>query len=107
MLDPKGPLAAALRFLAYPLLLLLAVGPVAHAITAGLPLERLLPLVRLSDVVGLSHRIERAGRPLDVIPLPHPSGVSTWHRVEPGLSLLDEALGLIRAHPAWRQAMSG
>lgn len=72
-----------------------------------LAIERLLPLVRLSDVVGLSHRIERAGRPLDVIPLPHPSGVSTWHRVEPGLSLLDEALGLIRAHPAWRQAMSG
>ncbi|MCA9650347.1 MAG: sterol desaturase family protein [Myxococcales bacterium] len=58
MLDPKGPLAAALRFLAYPLLLLLAVGPVAHAITAGLPLERLLPLV-FAGVIGATVLLER------------------------------------------------
>jgi uracil-DNA glycosylase len=37
-----------------------------------------------------------------VIPLPHPSGASTWHRKEPGISLLQQALTLINQHPAWQ-----
>ena len=37
-----------------------------------------------------------------LIPLPHPSGASTWFKMEPGKSLLLQALGLIGAHPAWR-----
>jgi uracil-DNA glycosylase len=36
-----------------------------------------------------------------LIPLPHPSGASTWHRTEPGRSLLQHALSLIQHHPAW------
>ena len=39
---------------------------------------------------------------MDVIPLPHPSGASTWHRTEPGKTLLHDALQQIAAHPAWR-----
>jgi len=40
----------------------------------------------------------------DIIPLPHPSGASTWPRTEPGKSLLSHALNIIKEHPAWIQA---
>jgi uracil-DNA glycosylase len=33
--------------------------------------------------------------------LPHPSGASPWHRIEPGKNLLQRALRLIVAHPAF------
>jgi uracil-DNA glycosylase len=67
-----------------------------------LAISRFLPLDKLSRVVGKVHTIELLGRPTDVIPLPHPSGASTWHRMEPGKSLLDEALKRIQRHPAWQ-----
>ena len=56
----------------------------------------------LRDVIGLSHRVYAFGLSADVIPLPHPSGASTWHRTEPGKSLLRQALGLIQGHSAWQ-----
>ncbi|MGQ0508369.1 MAG: uracil-DNA glycosylase family protein [Myxococcaceae bacterium] len=46
----------------------------------------------LAGVVGRSHRIEYFGAEREVIPLPHPSGASTWHRMEPGKTLLQKAL---------------
>ena len=57
---------------------------------------------KLVDVVGSKRRGELAGQTFDVIALPHPSGASTWHRTEPGKSLLARALELIGAHEAWR-----
>jgi uracil-DNA glycosylase len=39
----------------------------------------------------------------DVIPLPHPSGASPWHRMEPGKALLGRAMKLIACHPAMRE----
>jgi uracil-DNA glycosylase len=36
---------------------------------------------------------------VDVIPLPHPSGASTWFKVEPGRTLLEDALRLVADHP--------
>lgn len=68
-----------------------------------LAIAQFLPLERLTDVIGRQHRISRGGLEIDVVPLPHPSGASTWHRVEPGKSLLREALALIEAHPAFRE----
>ncbi|HEY1792737.1 MAG TPA: uracil-DNA glycosylase family protein [Opitutaceae bacterium] len=53
----------------------------------------------LLEVVGRSFRVEGAGRQIDCIPLPHPSGASPWHRIEPGKTLLGRALALIAAHP--------
>jgi uracil-DNA glycosylase len=41
---------------------------------------------------------------VDCIPLPHPSGASPWHRMEPGKTLLKRALGLIAKHPAIKEA---
>ena len=67
-----------------------------------LAIGRFLSLDKLTQVVGKVHHIELQGRQTDVIPLPHPSGASTWHRMEPGKSLLKEALGLIQQHSAWR-----
>jgi uracil-DNA glycosylase len=43
-----------------------------------------------------------AGKRFDIIALPHPSGASPWHRIEPGKSLTRRALELIRDHPAWK-----
>lgn len=57
---------------------------------------------KLTEVIGVTRRHELAGVTFDSIALPHPSGASTWHRTEPGKSLLDKALGLIAQHPAWR-----
>lgn len=55
----------------------------------------------LAEVVGALRRTVYHGVETDVICLPHPSGVSTWHHVEPGKSLLPAALARIAAHPAW------
>lgn len=54
---------------------------------------------KLSEVIGKVIRVERAGLEFDLIALPHPSGASTWHRTEPGRTLLRRALRLLAAHP--------
>jgi uracil-DNA glycosylase len=64
---------------------------------------RFVPEVdKLADVVGRTLRVTAWGHRVDVIPLPHPSGASTWFRVEPGRTLLARALRRIGRHPAWR-----
>jgi uracil-DNA glycosylase len=71
-----------------------------------LAIERVLghkgPLV---EVVGEQQRATWHGREVDVIPLPHPSGASTWHRTEPGKTLLAKALRRVAKHPAMRAAI--
>ena len=57
---------------------------------------------QLVEVVGKRQRAERAGVGFDVIALPHPSGASTWHRMEPGKTLLARALAEIARHEAWQ-----
>jgi uracil-DNA glycosylase len=58
----------------------------------------------LAEVVGRSFRVTYHGHAADVLPLPHPSGASPWHRMEPGKTLLQEALALVAAHQAVRAA---
>jgi uracil-DNA glycosylase len=68
-----------------------------------LAIAQLFPEVaQLTEVVGKPRRGELAGVAFDVIALPHPSGASTWHRMEPGKTLLAQALGHIGKHEAWR-----
>lgn len=57
---------------------------------------------KLDVVVGTTRRARYHGREVDVIALPHPSGASTWHKSEPGIGLLEKALGAVRRHPAVR-----
>lgn len=55
----------------------------------------------LAEVVGVLQRVHFLGVTADAICLPHPSGASTWHRTEPGKTLLARALDLIARHPAF------
>ena len=57
---------------------------------------------KLTEVIGEKRSGELAGHTFDVIALPHPSGASTWHRTEPGKTLLAQALAKIGKHEAWR-----
>lgn len=57
---------------------------------------------KLDAVIGKKMHVRWHGADVDVIPLPHPSGASTWHRVEPGKSLLLRALDLLKKHPVVR-----
>lgn len=68
-----------------------------------LAITRFLPPAPLNDIIGKKFRIEHRGRALDCIPLPHPSGASPWHRMEPGKTLLRHALTLVAKHPAIRE----
>lgn len=68
-----------------------------------LAIERFLPARRLDAVIGRQFCLRANGVASDLIPLPHPSGASPWHRVAPGRQLLEKALGLIAEHPAIRQ----
>jgi uracil-DNA glycosylase len=55
----------------------------------------------LTQLVGQIVRVHKFGRNFDLVALPHPSGASPWHRVEPGKTLTKTALALVRNHPAW------
>lgn len=59
---------------------------------------------KLAEVIGKQHEVLFHSQVAECIPLPHPSGASTWHKMEPGKTLLDRALSLIAAHPAIRAA---
>lgn len=73
-----------------------------------LAIAQILPEAKqLIDVVGKRHRAELAGVPFDVVALPHPSGASTWHRMEPGKTLLSRALVELGRHEAWRSLVDG
>jgi uracil-DNA glycosylase len=63
-----------------------------------LAIARFLEDAPLVETIGKKH----AWRGIDVIPLPHPSGASTWYHVEPGKTLTKKALALIGKHAAWR-----
>ena len=56
--------------------------------------------LRLEKVIGRKFRVSRAGHDFDLIPLPHPSGASPWHKIPPGRGLTERALKLISRHPA-------
>jgi len=57
---------------------------------------------KLDAVIGRSFLVSREDVDFDLIPLPHPSGVSAWHKVTPGRELLIRAMKTIARHPAMR-----
>jgi uracil-DNA glycosylase len=65
-----------------------------------LAIAQFIPVGKLDQIIGRRFRVERAGAKFDLIPLPHPSGASPWHRIPPGRELLRQALQLIAQHPA-------
>jgi uracil-DNA glycosylase len=58
----------------------------------------------LLETIGKTFTITYRGHAVECIPLPHPSGASPWHRMEPGKTLLGRALTLIAKHEAVRAA---
>jgi uracil-DNA glycosylase len=68
-----------------------------------LAIAQVMPQVKsLNDVIGRQFRLALHGHTADVIPVPHPSGASTWFKVEPGATLTRRALRRIKKHPAWQ-----
>lgn len=67
-----------------------------------LAIGQFLPLEKLDQIIGRTFPIRDKHRAFDLIPLPHPSGASPWHRIPPGLGLLGKAMRRIARHPAMR-----
>ncbi|MEY2575648.1 MAG: uracil-DNA glycosylase [Verrucomicrobiota bacterium] len=65
-----------------------------------LAIGQFLPLEKLDRIIGRTFPIRDKHRAFDLIPLPHPSGASPWHRIPPGLGLLGKAMRRIARHPA-------
>jgi uracil-DNA glycosylase len=65
-----------------------------------LAIGRFVAAEKLAEVIGRRIPLEHAGVKFDLVALPHPSGASTWHRTEPGKSLLRKALGLLSRDPS-------
>jgi uracil-DNA glycosylase len=57
---------------------------------------------KLDKVIGREFRARRAEQIFDLIPLPHPSGASPWHKISPGIQLLEKAMRKIARHPSIR-----
>lgn len=62
-----------------------------------LAIERFLPHAPLSEVVGTKQTVSHPGGRSVVIPLPHPSGASSWLYQNDNMRLVDRAIGLIAA----------
>jgi uracil-DNA glycosylase len=80
--------------------LVLAVGSLA----IGEVLGGLATGKKLDALVGGVVRASWHGHETDVIALPHPSGASPWHKIQPGKELLERALGAVAHHPAVRSS---
>ena len=62
----------------------------------GLALRALLGRTQLTECIGERFELDGA----TVIPLPHPSGASSWPNVPANRGLLEKALGLVRSEVA-------
>jgi uracil-DNA glycosylase len=65
-----------------------------------LAIVQFIECTKLEKVIGRKFRAHRAGHVFDLIPLPHPSGASPWHKISPGKQLLEKAMRKIARHPA-------
>ena len=63
-----------------------------------LAIAQFLPVDKLDQIIGRSFAMLWGSRRYDLVPLPHPSGASPWHRIIPGKNLLATAMRLIASH---------
>lgn len=71
-------------------------GPGLVVTVGGLAARRLLGVLRLTEVIG--ERLDHDGVP--AVPLPHPSGASSWLNDGANRARLERAAGLVRAELA-------
>ena len=60
---------------------------------------------KLTDVIGKQFKVTYNDHIFDIIPLAHPSGASPWHRMEPGKTLIKQAMKQIKKHPAFKEML--
>ena len=65
-----------------------------------LAIMQFIDCAKLENVIGRKFRVTRSSNRFDLIPLPHPSGASPWHKIPPGKALTERALKLVARHPA-------
>jgi uracil-DNA glycosylase len=70
-----------------------------------LAISQFMPTAPLNDMIGRTFSINYRGHATECIPLPHPSGASPWHRMEPGKTLLRAALTLVAKHSAIQESI--
>lgn len=68
-----------------------------------LAIAQFIDCEKLEEVIGRKFVITRENHCFDLIPLPHPSGASPWHKIPPGRGLLIKAMRKIAGHPAMRR----
>lgn len=68
-----------------------------------LAIEQFLEPLPLAELIGKIHETTFERKKIKVLPLPHPSGASTWYRSEPGRQLLEQALTLLGKQPVWQK----
>ncbi len=71
-----------------------------------LAIAQFIAVAKLDAVIGRKFALQRDGHACDLIPLPHPSGASPWHKLSPGRELLATALHKIARHPAMKSLRS-
>jgi len=68
-----------------------------------LAISQFIDYEKLEEVIGQKFRVQRAEQIFDLIPLPHPSGASPWHKIPPGKQLLEKAMRKIARHVAMKR----
>jgi uracil-DNA glycosylase len=63
-----------------------------------LAIEKFLPPLPLAKLIGTTHVVDHVGGRSLVIPLPHPSGASSWIHQKGNSQLVDKAIRLIGEH---------
>jgi uracil-DNA glycosylase len=70
----------------------------------SLAMQQFLPAAPLAERVGRAFPIQLSRRAVELIPLPHPSGRSTWTNAPENALRLRAALRLLQRSAAWRAA---
>ncbi len=67
-----------------------------------LAISQFIKFSKLSEVIGKKIVYKKNNYLIDIVALPHPSGLSTWYKKEPGKILLENALDIIKDSFSWR-----
>tara|TARA_Y100000992_G_C21269031_1_gene495617 strand:+ start:877 stop:1425 length:549 start_codon:yes stop_codon:yes gene_type:complete len=67
-----------------------------------LAISQFVNFEKLNDVVGKKIKLKRNNSLIDIVALPHPSGLSTWYKKDPGKKLLVDALNIIKNSKSWQ-----